>query len=202
MVLKPLARVCKEVYQSTLFHKVIFFVDAYIFHLLLGLLKVLHLSLLTSVSPLTSELFGLVESVSVVEVGELGSKHEGEVSNLHVADEPAHQKFMVPDHAANPLVVGPSSESRQRCDGTNVEEKEYETTSTSRQGLVVGGDLLWANSLEESLHVVVMREENWVGVCVIWMLVAVSHLGKLTRVVVSAVFLHVLWLGSKKHTIV
>ena len=162
----------------------------------------LHLSLLTGVSPLTSELLGLVESVGVVEVGELGSKHEGEVSNLHVADEPAHQEFMVPDHAANPLVVGPSSESRQRCDGTNVEEKEYETTSTSRQGLVVGGDLLWANSLEESFHVVVMREENRVGVCVIWMLVAVSHLGKLTRVVVSAIFLHVLWLGSKKHTIV
>ena len=158
----------------------------------------LHLSLLTSVSPLTSELLGLVESVSVVEVGELGSEHEGEVSNLHVADEPAHQELMVPDHAANPLVVGPSSESRQRCDGTNVEEKEYETTSTSRQGLVVGGDLLWANSFEESLHVVVVREENWVGFGVVWVLVAVGHLSKFAGVVVSSIFLDVLGLGTIK----
>ena len=202
MVLETLARVGEEVHKGTLLHKVVFLVDAHILDLLFGLLKVLHLGLLTGVSPLASELLGLVESVGVVEVGELGSEHEGEVSDLHVANEPAHQELVVPDHAANPLVVGPPSESGQRSDGTDVEEQEDETTSAPGQGLVVGGHLLWADGLEESLHVVVVGEENWVSFRVVWMLVAVSHLGKFSRVVVSAVLLHVLGLGSKNTHIV
>ena len=132
MVLKSLTRVCKEVNQSTLFHKVIFFIDAYVFHLLLGLLKVLHLSLFTGVSPLASELLGLIESVGIVEIGEFWSKHEGEVSDLHVANEPAHQKFVMPDHSTDPFIIGPSSHSRQGSNGTNIEEQEDKTTSASR----------------------------------------------------------------------
>ena len=196
MVLKPLTRVGKEVNQSTLLHKVIFFVDAYIFHLLLGLLKVLHLSLFTGVSPLASELLSLVESVGIVEIGELWSKHEGEVSDLHVANEPAHQKFVMPDHSTDPFIISPSSHSREGSNGTNIEEQEDKTTSASRKRFVVWRYLFWSNCLEKSLHVVIVREENWVGFGVVWVLVAVGHLRKFAGVVVSSIFLDVLGLGT------
>ena len=168
-----MARVSKEIYQSTLFHKVVFFVDAYIFHLLLGLLKVLHLSLFTGVSPLTSELLGLVESVGIVEIGELWSKHEGEVSDFHVANKPAHQEFVMEDHSTDPFIIGPSSHSRQGSNGTDIEEQEDKTTSASGKRFVVWRYLFWSNCLEKSLHVVIVREENWVGFGVVWVLVTV-----------------------------
>ena len=173
MVLKSLTRVCKEVYQSTLFHKVVFFVDAYIFHLLLGLLKVLHLSLFTGVSPLASELLGLIESVGIVEIGELWSKHEGEVSDFHVANKPAHQEFVMKDHSTDPFIIGPSSHSRQGSNGTDIEEQEDKTTSASGKRFVMWRNLFWSNCFEKSLHIVIVREENWVGFGVVWVLVTV-----------------------------
>ena len=57
-------------------------------------------------------------------------------------------------------------------------------------------DLFWANSLEESLHIVVMGEENWISLSVVWVLVSVCHLGNFARVVVTSIFLHVLGLGT------
>ena len=131
MVLKPLTRVCKEVNQSTLLHKVIFFVDAYIFHLLLGLLKVLHLSLFTGVSPLASELLGLVESVSIVEVSELWSEHEREVADLEETNVPGDQELVMVDETSDPLVVGPAAQSGDGGDRTDVGEQEDQTTSAS-----------------------------------------------------------------------
>ena len=56
--------------------------------------------------------------------------------------------------------------------------------------------LFWSNCLEKSLHVVIVREENWVGFGVVWVLVAMGHLRKFARVVVSSVFLDVLGLGT------
>ena len=60
------------------------------------------------------------------------------------------------------------------------------------------GYLFWANSLEESLHVVVMRKEDWVCISVVWVLIAVSHSGDFTRVVVTSVFLHIFRLRTIK----
>ena len=42
----------------------------------------------------------------------------------------------------------------------------------------------------------IVREENWVGFGVVWVLVAVGHLSKFARVVVSSIFLDVLGLGT------
>ena len=156
----------------------------------------LHLRLFTGVSPLASELLGLVESVSIVEVSELWSEHESEMSDLHVANEPAHQELVMPDHSTDPLIIGPTSKSRKRGNGTNIEEQEDETTSASRKRFVVWRDLFWANSLEESLHIVVVGEENWVSSSVVWVLVSVCHLGNFARVVVTSIFLDVLRLGT------
>ena len=156
----------------------------------------LHLRLFTGVSPLASELLCLVESVSIVEVSELWSEHESEMSDLHVANEPAHQELVMPDHSTDPLIIGPTSKSRKRGNGTNIEEQEDETTSASRKRFVVRRDLFWANSLEESLHIVIVGEENWVSSSVVWVLVSVCHLGNFARVVVTSIFLDVLGLGT------
>jgi len=66
------------------------------------------------------------------------------------------------DHSSEPLVVGPRAHARKGCDGTNVKEEEDETTAGARQRLVMGRDLLGANSLEQSLHVVVVTERDGV----------------------------------------
>ena len=44
------------------------------------------------------------------------------------------------------------------------------------------GDLLRANSLEQSLHVVVVREGDGVLGCVVWMLVSLFHVHQLVLV--------------------
>ena len=42
----------------------------------------------------------------------------------------------------------------------------------------------------------IVREENWVGFGVVWVLVAVGHLSKFAGVVVSSIFLDVLGLRT------
>ena len=76
VMFETLPRIAQEVDESSLFHKVVFFVDSNILHLLLRRNQVLHLLLLAGVSPLIDHLRGLVSSVDVVEVCELGTEHE------------------------------------------------------------------------------------------------------------------------------
>ena len=58
--------------------------------------------------------------------------------------------------------------------------------------------LLWANSLEQVLHVVHIRHVNWGAIGVVWMHVASLHVCQpVLVVVVGAVLGLVLWLNSR-----
>ena len=59
-------------------------------------------------------------------------------------------------------------------------------------------NLLWANSLEESLHVSVVGEEDWVGSGVVWVLVATADASNFVGIESLTVFLDVFWLWSVK----
>lgn len=187
MLVEVLARVGEEVNKSSLLDEVVLLVDSNVLDLLLGVDEVSCLDFFGDVSPLVAELGSLVSSVDVVEVSELGSEHEREVTDLKETDVPSDQELVMVDETSDPLVVGPSSESGDGGDRTDVGEQEDKTTSASREGLVVRGNLLWANSLEESLHVSVMGEEDWVGFSVVWVLVPGADSGNFVGVVTLSV---------------
>jgi len=158
--------------------------------------QVAHLDLLSNISPLGSELSVFVASENVVEDSELGTEHEGEVSELNVAEVDSEEILVVENHVTDPLVVGPTSKTGDGGDGTNISEKEDETTAGSGEGLVMGRDLLRANSLEESLHVAVMGENKGVGLSVVGVHVARGGIAELIVVVAFAVLFHVLGLNT------
>lgn len=82
VILNRVARVSEEIDKSSLLDEVILRVDADIFNLLLRGHEPLHLQLLSRVGPLRHELLGLISSVHIVEVGKLGSNHEGKMTHL------------------------------------------------------------------------------------------------------------------------
>ena len=94
---------------------------------------------------------------------------------------------MMEDHGAEPFVVRPAAHAGEGRDGADVEEHEDETTAGARERLVVGRDLLRANSLEQSLHVVVIAEGDRVLSSVVWVLVSLLHLRELVRIVALAI---------------
>ena len=114
------------------------------------------------------------------------------MSDLSVTKIEANEVLVVPDHGSEPLVVGPASESGDGVDGSNVEEDEEETPSTSGEGLVVRGDLLGSDGLEQGLHVVEVREHNWVLLRVIRVHVTLLHLFHVGLVVAFAI-LHLVY---------
>ena len=83
----------------------------------------------SNISPLVAHLLSLVARVNVVENGELGSEHKGEVLSFRVADVPAQEELVVEDESTNPLIVRPSSQARERSNGTNIGKQENETTA-------------------------------------------------------------------------
>jgi hypothetical protein len=123
--------VCKVVNESSLLNVVVFRVDADVLHLFFGLSQVSELFLLGNISPHTAELLSLISGVDIVEDGELGTDEVGEVSDLNVSEIESEQELVMEDHASDPLVVGPSTETRNGVDSTNVEEDEQETSSAS-----------------------------------------------------------------------
>ena len=116
VTLKSSARVGHEVDKSSLLDEVVLAVDANVLHLLLGWDEPLHLGLLGVISPLVDELLSLIPRVGVVEVGELGSDKEGEVTHLSEAKVEGNDVLVVEDHATKPLVVRPAAHARQRGD--------------------------------------------------------------------------------------
>ena len=182
VTLESLARSSHEVDERSLLHEVVLTVDAHVLHLLLGGDEPLHLSLLCDIGPLVDELLALVPRVGVVEVGELGSDQEREVTHLGHTQVESNDVLVVEDHTTEPLVVRPAAHAGQRGDGTHVEEEEDETATRPRQRLVVRRDLLGADSLEERLHVSVIREADWVLSSVVGVLVTLLHAGELVRV--------------------
>ena len=91
----------------------------------------LELALLDHISPDCEKLLSLVPTVHIVEDGELGTQEVGEVSDLNIAQVVAYQELMMPDHGPKPLVVGPSSETRDGVNGADVEEEENNSSSAS-----------------------------------------------------------------------
>ena len=71
-----------------------------------------HLGLFTGISPHSSELHGLVPRIHIVEDCEFGTKEVGEVSDFDVSYVEGDEILVMPDHSSQPLIVGPSSESR------------------------------------------------------------------------------------------
>lgn len=187
-------RVGEEADERSLLDEVVLVVDANVLHLLLGGYEPLLLALLNNISPLGDELLGLVTRVDVVEVRELGSNQEGEVAHLRDTQIEGDDVLVVEDHATEPFVMGPAAHAREGCDRSNVEEEEDKTTTGSAQGLVVRGDLLGTDSLEQSFHVIVVREGDRVLGGVVGVLVTFLHVHELIGVVALAVEGLVLWL--------
>jgi len=71
--------------------------------------KVNHLLFFDDVSPLHTELLGLIAGVNVVEDGKLRSDEPGKVSCLDVSQIEREQELVMPDHISDPFVVGPST---------------------------------------------------------------------------------------------
>jgi len=116
----------------------------------------LHLELFNGISPLVTELLGLVARVNVVENRELGSQHESEMLSFNVTNVPSKEELVMEDHSTEPFVVRPTSESRQSSNRADVSEEEDKSTSATGERLVMGRNLLGSNGLEESSHVVVV----------------------------------------------
>ena len=168
-------RVGQEVDEGSLLDEIVLFVNTNILDLLFGGNEEMMLDLFSFVSPLAGELLSLVSCVDVVPVGKFGSNKEGEVSHFRHTQVPSDDVFVVEDHATKPLVVRPAAHSRKRSNGADVEEEEDKPATTAAQRLVVRGDLLGANCLEQGLHVIVVREGDRVLGCVIRVLIAFAH---------------------------
>ena len=191
MTLNIGTRVGQEVDKGSLLDELVLVVDTDILDLLLGGHEPLSLALLNSIGPLVGELLGLVARVHIVEVGEFGSDNEGEVTDLRHTQVEAEDELVMEDETSNPFVMRPAAHSGEGGDGADVQEEEDETAAGSAEGLVVGGDLLGADSLEQGLHVVVVREGDGGVSRVIGVLVTFTHRRKLVSIVTLAILLSI-----------
>jgi len=195
MVLEINSGVLQEVDEGALLHELVLVVNSHVLHLLLGVLEVLHLSLLNNISPDISELLELVVGVDVVEHGELGGWEPLEVTGLSNTEVEGNQELVVEDHASHPFVVGPATELGDRGDSGDVAEQKDNTTTGAGKRLVVWGDLFWSDGLEQKFHVLVVGVDQWGAIGVIWVLVTRLHLVQLILIVGLGVRL-VIWLDS------
>jgi hypothetical protein len=76
------------------------------------------------------------------------------VSDFNITQIIANKEFVVPNHSSKPLIIGPTTKSGNGINGANVKKEEEDSSTRSRVRFVVRGDLLWADSLKEGLHVV------------------------------------------------
>lgn len=182
----------EEVDHSSLLDEVVLSVETHVLHLLLGVDEMSHLELLSHISPLGSELLGLVSSVCIVENSKLGTGKPSEVTGLDVTEIEGDQELVMEDHTSDPLVVGPTSEAGDRDNGADVAEHEKETTTGAGEGLVVRGDLLRTDGFEQGLHVVVVGVDQGVSFSVVRVNVAGLHFVELVLVVGLTVFFLVL----------
>jgi len=158
---------------------------------------VLHLDFFGGIDPLGSHLSDLVLGVDVVEDGELGTNHVGEVSGLNNTDVPGDKELVMEDHSTEPFVVGPTAHSGEGGDGSNVEEEEDKSASGTGEGFVMGRNLLGSNSFHEVSQVVVVRVNQGVGFGVVRVDVSGSHGVDFVLVVTLSVKSFVGRLGTK-----
>ena len=117
-----------------------------------------HLFFLGHISPHGAELLCLVASVDVVEDCKFRPNEVGEMSDLDITEIESNQILMMEDHTSDPLIVRPATKSGDSVDGSDVEKDEKKSSSATRQALIMRGNLLGANCLEQGLHIVEVRE--------------------------------------------
>jgi len=80
------------------------------------------------------------------------------MSDLDITEIESNQILMMEDHTSDPLIVRPATEAGDSVDGSDVEKDEKKSSSATRQALIMRGNLLGANCLEQGLHIVEVRE--------------------------------------------
>ena len=158
-----------------------------------------QLHLLHMVHPLGGQLLALVARVDVVEDREFRSGDVGEVLGLTVTDVPGKQELVMEDHTTHVLVVVPTAHSSESDHTSNVEEDEDEPTSGTGERLVMGGNLLRADRLNEVPHVVVVSVHKGVLLGMVGVHIA-FQVANLVFVVTLAVFGLVFDGGSGENT--
>ena len=103
--------VSQVVNECSLLDEIVLSIDAYVFHLLLGVSEMSELFLLSDVCPHATKLLCLITSVHIVEHCELGTNEVSEVTDFDVTEVECDQILVMEDHTTDPLVVGPSTES-------------------------------------------------------------------------------------------
>ena len=174
----------QEVNQSSLLDEFVLVVNAVEFKLLLCKFQVFVLHHFDRISPLIAQLSVLISGVGVVEDGELGAREPGEVFDLSVADVVSDQKFVMPNHSTQPIVVLPAAEAGDRVDGRNVQTGENQTASGPGQCLVMRRNLFRANSLKEVFEEVQVGHEDWGVLSVIRMHISHLHVCRTGLVIV------------------
>lgn len=179
--------VSKEVNKSSLLYEIIFSVKSDVLHLFLSVSEMFELFFLAYVSPHAGELLSFISGIDIIEHSELGTNEVGEVSDFDVSKIEANQELVMPDQTSEPFVVGPSSESGNSVDGSDVEEEGNDTPSASGERFVVGRYLLSTNSFEQGLHVVEVREDEGILLRVVGMHVSLLHVLDVGLIVALAV---------------
>ena len=185
----------KEIGKSSLLNKVIFFVQSDVLHLLFGVDKRHVLNFFNLISPLVTQLHDFISGVDVVENGELGSKHEREMTDFCVANVPAKEELVVEYETTHPLIMGPSTHARDWSDTSNINKQEDQTTAGATEWFIMRRNLLRSDSFEKMSHVFVMTVNQWVTHWVIRMNITLFHLWKFVRVITLLIHF-VLRLGS------
>lgn len=119
----------EEVDESSLLDKLILLIYSSVLDLLLRVSKMLTLSHLDIIGPLTSHLLELILGVDVVEDCEFWSNNIGKVTELNVTEVERNEELVMPDHRSEPVVVTPSSHSGDGDDGSNIQTEENYSSS-------------------------------------------------------------------------
>ena len=88
----------EEVDQSSLLNELVFFINSFVFNLLLSVGQMFALSLFNEVSPHVAHLLHLVVGVDVVEHTELWTNQVSEVTELSISEVQGDQVLVMPDH--------------------------------------------------------------------------------------------------------
>jgi hypothetical protein len=103
----------------------------------------------------------------------------------------------MPDHVSDPFIVWPSTQARDRSYWTNIGKKEDKTSSAARKGFIMWRNLFRTNSLEQSLHVVIVSIYKGIGLSVVGMNITTLHVCNTFLIVALSIGLFILWLDSE-----
>jgi len=122
-------RVSEEVDESSLLDRFILTVNTVVLKLLLGVSQMLVLDHLDLISPLVTKLTVLIVSVHIVEHGELWTNEVSKVTNLDQTNVECNKELVMPDHSSEPVIVLPTTKSRDGVDRSDVKTKENKTST-------------------------------------------------------------------------